>query len=54
LPANPADAEFKTAWQDAVNRVLNGQQTPQEAMDQAQEEAQAALDAAWANAETDG
>ena len=24
LPANPADTEFKTAWQDAVNRVLNG------------------------------
>ena len=51
LPANPADAEFKTAWQDAVNRVLNGQQEPQEAMDEAQEQAQAALDAAWADAE---
>ncbi len=25
LPANPADAEFKTALQDAVNSVLNGQ-----------------------------
>src|SRR4029453_9498730 len=49
LPANPADAEFKTAWQDAVNRVLNGQQQPQAAMDQAQKEAQAALDKAWAN-----
>lgn len=48
LPANPADAEFKTAWQDAVNRVLNGQQKPQEALDQAQKEAQKALDAAWA------
>jgi multiple sugar transport system substrate-binding protein len=47
LPANPADAEFKTAWQDAVNRVLNGQQDPQEALDQAQDEAQAALDEAW-------
>jgi multiple sugar transport system substrate-binding protein len=47
LPANPADAEFKTAWQDAVNRVLNGQQEPQEALDQGQEEAQEALDAAW-------
>jgi multiple sugar transport system substrate-binding protein len=47
LPPNPADAEFKTAWQDAVNRVLNGQQEPQEALDQAQEEAQAALDEAW-------
>jgi multiple sugar transport system substrate-binding protein len=48
FPANPADAEFETAWQDAVNRVLNGQQEPQEALDQAQEEAQAALDEAWA------
>ncbi|MDF1605773.1 extracellular solute-binding protein [Nocardioides sp. YIM 152315] len=47
LPANPADAEFKTAWQDAVNRVLNGQQDPQEALDQAQDEAQSALDEAW-------
>ncbi len=49
LPANPADAEFKTAWSDAVNRVLNGQQDPQAALDQAQQEAQSALDAAWAD-----
>lgn len=48
LPANPADSEFKTAWQDAVNRVLNGQQEPAEALAQAQEEAQDALDEAWA------
>ncbi|GGK69614.1 sugar ABC transporter substrate-binding protein [Ornithinimicrobium pekingense] len=48
FPANPADAEFKQAWQDAVNRVLNGQQEPQEAMSQAQEEAQEALDERWA------
>jgi multiple sugar transport system substrate-binding protein len=48
LPANPADAEFKTAWQDAVNRVLNGQASAQESLDQGQEEAQAALDEAWA------
>jgi multiple sugar transport system substrate-binding protein len=48
LPANPADAQFKTAWQDAVNRVLNGQQEPQAAMEQAQQEAQDALDEAWA------
>ncbi len=47
MPANPAGAEFQQAWQDAVNRVLNGEQTPQEALDQAQTEAQAALDAAW-------
>ncbi len=47
-PASAADNEFKTAWTDAVNRVLNGQEEPQEALDRAQEEAQQALDAAWA------
>lgn len=47
LPANPADAEFEQAWQDAVNRVLNGQLEPAEALAQAQQEAQAALDDAW-------
>ena len=48
MPALPAGDEFESAWQDAVNRVLNGQQAPQEAMAQAQEEGQAALDEAWA------
>jgi multiple sugar transport system substrate-binding protein len=48
LPANPAGDEFQTAWQDGVNRVLNGQQSPEEAMAQAQREAQQALDEAWA------
>ena len=48
MPANPAGEEFEAAWQDAVNRVLNGQQEPQAAMEQAQEEAQKALDEAWA------
>jgi multiple sugar transport system substrate-binding protein len=48
LPATPAGEEFESAWQDAVNRVLNGQQEPAEAMAQAQEEGQAALDEAWA------
>ena len=38
----------RQAWQDAVNRVLNGQQEPAEAMAQAQEEAQQVLDEAWA------
>lgn len=47
MPANPADADFRTAWQDAVNRVLNGQQEPDAALAQAQEEAQSALDSAW-------
>lgn len=49
LPANPADKEFKDAWQGAVNRVLNGQEEPQAAMDRAQKDAQAALDKAWAD-----
>jgi multiple sugar transport system substrate-binding protein len=48
LPANPADAEFTTAWQDAVNRVLNGQASAEESLARAQTEAQKALDAAWA------
>lgn len=47
MPANPADAEFKTAWLDAVNSVLNGQGAAQSALDQAQETAQSALDEAW-------
>ncbi|WP_298459995.1 ABC transporter substrate-binding protein [uncultured Cellulomonas sp.] len=54
LPANPADAEFKSAWQDAVNRVLNGQAEPQESLDQGQEEAQEALDEAWAQWDEQG
>ncbi|WP_043497063.1 ABC transporter substrate-binding protein [Georgenia sp. SUBG003] len=54
LPANPADAEFETAWQDAVNSVLNGQAQPQEALDAAQETAQAALDEAWQKWEQEG
>ncbi len=51
IPANPAGSEFRQAWVDAVNRVLNGEQTAQEALDQAQTEAQAALDEAWAASE---
>jgi multiple sugar transport system substrate-binding protein len=51
IPANPAGNEFKQAWTDAVNRVLNGEQTAEEALNQAQEEAQAALDDAWAEQE---
>lgn len=49
IPSNPAGAEFKQAWQDAVNRVLNGEQTAAESLAQAQAEAQAALDEAWSN-----
>lgn len=47
MPANPAGAEFRQAWQDAVNRVLAGEQSAADALAQAQEEAQAALDNAW-------
>ena len=47
IPANPAGAEFRQAWTDAVNRALNGEQEPQAALEQAQTEAQTALDEAW-------
>jgi multiple sugar transport system substrate-binding protein len=47
MTPNPAGAEFKQAWQDAVNRVLSGEQTAAEALEQAQQEAQEALDEAW-------
>ena len=53
FPANPADADFQTAWRDAVNRVLNGQQEAGAALAQAQEEAQRALDSAWEAWDTD-
>ncbi|HEY0454205.1 extracellular solute-binding protein [Actinophytocola sp.] len=43
-PASPAGSEFRTAWQDAVNRVLSGKQSPADALAQAQTEAQQALD----------
>jgi multiple sugar transport system substrate-binding protein len=46
IPASPASAEFKQAWNDAVNRVLGGQQTPKQALDQAQKEAQSAINKA--------
>ncbi|GAB7042782.1 MULTISPECIES: ABC transporter substrate-binding protein [Catenuloplanes] len=46
LPAMAAGEEFKAAWQNAVNRVLDGRQSPAEALAQAQQQAQAALDEA--------
>jgi multiple sugar transport system substrate-binding protein len=46
IPASPAGAEFQQAWTDAVNRVLSGQQSPKKALDQAQKEAQKAIDKA--------
>lgn len=51
LPANPADAEFKAAMFDAVNSVLNGEATPEEALAEAQTTAQTALDNGWAELE---
>ncbi len=53
LPANPADAEFTVAMQDAVNAVLNGQAEPRDALSAAQEQAQAALDEGWAKLESE-
>ncbi|MFJ6653936.1 extracellular solute-binding protein [Microbacterium sp. NPDC091313] len=53
LPANPADAEFTTAMQDAVNSVLNGQAEPADALATAQKTAQKALDDAWAKLDGD-
>jgi multiple sugar transport system substrate-binding protein len=46
LPASPAGAELNTALTEAINRVLNGQQSPRAALDQAQREAQSAIDKA--------
>ncbi|MDR7273774.1 extracellular solute-binding protein [Catenuloplanes atrovinosus] len=46
LPAMAAGEEFKAAWQEAVNRVLDGRQSPAEALAEAQRQAQAALDEA--------
>ena len=43
IPASPASAEFKQAWNDAVTRVLAGQQSPKAALNQAQKEAVAAI-----------
>ena len=51
IPPSPAGAEFRQAWVDGVNRVLNGEQSVEESLNQAQEEAQSALDEAWADVE---
>jgi multiple sugar transport system substrate-binding protein len=48
MPANPAGDEFEQAWQDEVNKVLTGDKEPADALADAQEAAQAALDEAWA------
>jgi multiple sugar transport system substrate-binding protein len=46
IPASPAGNEFHQAWMDAVNRVLSGSQTPRQALNQAQREAQSAINKA--------
>jgi multiple sugar transport system substrate-binding protein len=46
IPASPASAEFQTAWMNAVTRVLQGQQSPAQALNQAQKEAVQAIKAA--------
>lgn len=49
--ASPADAEFGTIWQDAVNSVLTDGADPAEALADAQQKAQSALDDAWSTFE---
>jgi multiple sugar transport system substrate-binding protein len=46
IPLSPASVEIRQAWTDGINRVLNGQQSPKQALDQAQKEAQAAINKA--------
>ncbi|MFI9817665.1 ABC transporter substrate-binding protein [Saccharothrix variisporea] len=43
LPPSPAASELVRAWEGGVNRVLTGRQSPEEAMAQAQREAEKAL-----------
>ncbi|MBD0329712.1 MAG: extracellular solute-binding protein [Thermoleophilia bacterium] len=43
VPPSPASFELRQAYIDAINRVLAGQQTPRQALNQAQREAQAAI-----------
>ncbi len=46
LPSSPASQQLRQAYIDAINRVLAGQQTPRVALDQAQREAQDAINKA--------
>lgn len=46
IPSSPASAEFRQAYIDAINRVLSRKQSPKAALDQAQREAQAAINRA--------
>jgi multiple sugar transport system substrate-binding protein len=45
LPPSPGGQQFVQAYLDAINRVLAGQQTPRQALNQAQREAQTAINA---------
>ena len=45
LPPSPGGQQLVQAFTDAINRVLAGQQTPRAALNQAQKEAQSAIDA---------
>jgi multiple sugar transport system substrate-binding protein len=46
LPPSPAAAQFDAAWRDAVNEVLSGGTDPADALQRADQDAQAAIDAA--------
>lgn len=54
MPANPADAEFTAAWQEAVGKVLNKELSVKQALDAAQKTAQKALDDGWASIDSEG
>jgi len=45
LPPSPGGQQFVDAYTNAINRVLAGDQSPKQALDQAQKEAQAAINA---------
>lgn len=47
LPATPAGAEIEQAVNDAINATMLGQASAEEALAEAHEEVQAALDEAW-------
>jgi multiple sugar transport system substrate-binding protein len=44
MPPSPGGAQLVDATVAAIQRALNGQQTPKQALDQAQREAQRAID----------
>lgn len=46
MPASPAGSQIVTAYEGAINRALNGQQSVEQALAQAQREAQDAMTAA--------